>query len=127
MGYLCSFSDLEVKAVFLDEIMQRPENPSQNDVLNLDTKSLRETRDLLEKVELQEATQFIESFESVVCRYAREHRYDGVICGHIHDPKIKSVDGTVYANCGCWTEKDNCSFLYEDENGKLRIGYHSHG
>jgi WD repeat-containing protein 35 len=60
MGYLCSFSDLEVKAVFLDEIMQRPENPSQNDVLNLDTKSLRETRDLLEKVELQEATQFIE-------------------------------------------------------------------
>lgn len=60
MGYLCSFSDLEVKAVFLDEIMQRPENPSQNDVLNLDTKSLRETRDILEKVELQEATQFIE-------------------------------------------------------------------
>jgi len=79
------------------------------------------------KLKVKRATQFVESFESVVCRYAREHRYDGVICGHIHDPKIKSVDGTVYANCGCWTEKDNCSFLYEDENGKLRIGYHSHG
>ena len=59
-GYLCSFSDLEVKVALLDDIMQRPENPSQNDIVDFDTKSLRDTRELLEKVNLQEATQFIE-------------------------------------------------------------------
>jgi UDP-2,3-diacylglucosamine pyrophosphatase LpxH len=74
------------------------------------------------KVKVKRATQFIESFESVVCRYAKERGYGGVICGHLHDPKIKSVDGIVYANCGCWTEKDNCTFLYEDENGCLKVG-----
>jgi len=59
-GYICSFSDLQVKVAMLDDLMQRPENPGQNDVVEFDTKSLRDTRDLLEKVNLQEATQFIE-------------------------------------------------------------------
>jgi len=27
---------------------------------------------------------------------------DGVICGHIHTPVIKQVDGVVYLNCGDW-------------------------
>ena len=44
----------------LDEIMQRPENPLQEDIADFDTKSLRDTRELLEKVNLSEATQFIE-------------------------------------------------------------------
>ncbi len=44
----------------LDDLMQRPENPSQSDVLDFDTKSLRLFYELLEKVNLQEATQFIE-------------------------------------------------------------------
>ena len=74
------------------------------------------------KIKVKKATQFIESFEIVVCRYAKDHGYDGVICGHIHDPKIKNVDGIIYANTGCWTEKENCSFLYEDENGNLQLG-----
>jgi WD repeat-containing protein 35 len=59
-GYLCSFSDLQVKVLFLDEIMNRPDNPSQADIANFDTKALRDTRDLLDKVDLYEATQFIE-------------------------------------------------------------------
>ena len=77
------------------------------------------------KVKVKRATQFIESFEAVTTRYARDRGYGGVICGHLHDPKIKTVDGTVYANCGCWTEKDNCTFLYEDGNGDLKIGNYS--
>lgn len=40
--------------------MQRPENPTQTDIIDFDTKSLRDTRELLEKVNLQEATQFVE-------------------------------------------------------------------
>jgi len=58
----------------------------------------------------------------IICRYAKDRKYDGVICGHLHNPKITEVNGTVYANCGCWTEKDNCTFLYEDDSGELRIG-----
>jgi len=74
------------------------------------------------KIMVKRAAQFIESFEEVICRYAKDKKYDGVICGHLHNPKITEVNGTVYANCGCWTEKDNCTFLYEDNQGELKIG-----
>ena len=40
--------------------MTRPESPTQTDIMDYDTKSLKDTRLLLEKVELNEATQFIE-------------------------------------------------------------------
>ena len=73
------------------------------------------------KIKVKKATQFIESFETVVCKYAKDKKYHGVICGHIHDPKIIKVNDIIYANCGCWTEKENCSFLYEDENGDLKL------
>ena len=76
------------------------------------------------KIKFKRAAQFLESFETVICRYARERGYDGVICGHLHDPKIKTVDGTVYANCGCWTERENCTYIYEDETGELRLHKH---
>ncbi|XP_077517801.1 intraflagellar transport protein Oseg4 [Amblyomma americanum] len=59
-GYICSFSNLEIRTVLLDEIMQDPENPSQEFVCNMEAKSLRDSRDLLAKVGIEEATQFIE-------------------------------------------------------------------
>lgn len=40
--------------------MTRSENPTQTDLAEFDTKSLRDTRELLDKVDLTEATQFIE-------------------------------------------------------------------
>jgi UDP-2,3-diacylglucosamine pyrophosphatase LpxH len=77
------------------------------------------------KIKVKRATQFIESFEEVVSHYARERKYDGIICGHLHDPKMKSKNGFVYANTGCWTEKDNCTFLYEDNHGNLKLKSYS--
>uniref|UniRef100_A0A1B6EDL0 WD repeat-containing protein 35 n=1 Tax=Clastoptera arizonana TaxID=38151 RepID=A0A1B6EDL0_9HEMI len=60
-GYICSFEDLEIRAVLLDEIVQSGENPSQEQhILDLEVKSLRDTRQLLEKVGITEATAFIE-------------------------------------------------------------------
>lgn len=59
-GYICSFSNLEIRTVLLDEIMQDPENPRQEFVCNMEAKSLRDSRDLLAKVGIEEATQFIE-------------------------------------------------------------------
>ena len=49
-----------MKAVLLDDIMKRPENPELNDIIDFDTKSLRDTRELLDGVNLQDAAQFIE-------------------------------------------------------------------
>ena len=59
-GYICSFQDLEIKAVLLDEILRDPDNPSTELLLELEVKSLRDTRDLLEKVGIKEAQSFIE-------------------------------------------------------------------
>ena len=49
-GYLCQFTDLEIRAVLLDEILRggggshQPDNPSTDLVLDLEVKSLRDTR-----------------------------------------------------------------------------------
>lgn len=59
-GYICQFSDLQIKAVLLDEVMKDPENPAKDDMIELEIKSLRDTRDLLDKVGLADAQQFIE-------------------------------------------------------------------
>ncbi|XP_059152704.1 WD repeat-containing protein 35-like isoform X2 [Physella acuta] len=59
-GYICQFNDLQIKSVLLDEIMKDPENPTKDDIIDLEIKSLRDSRDLLEKVGITEAQQFIE-------------------------------------------------------------------
>ncbi|KAA0197686.1 hypothetical protein HAZT_HAZT001209 [Hyalella azteca] len=59
-GYLCSFKDLEVTAVLLDEVMQDPEFLNTDHILTLEAKSLRDTRELLEKVSIKDAASFIE-------------------------------------------------------------------
>lgn len=52
--------ELEIRAVLLDEIMQSPEHPTAEHLLDLEVKSLRDTHNLLEKVGIAEATAFIE-------------------------------------------------------------------
>ncbi|GJQ66077.1 hypothetical protein Trydic_g5763 [Trypoxylus dichotomus] len=59
-GYLCSFQDLEVRALLLDEVMETPDKPGADKLMKLEVKSLRDTRQLLEKVGVKEAAQFIE-------------------------------------------------------------------
>ncbi|RZF44312.1 hypothetical protein LSTR_LSTR006862 [Laodelphax striatellus] len=60
-GYICYFQDLEIRAVLLDEIVQQPDNPDvEQHILDLEVKSLRDTRELLDKVGLVEAATFIE-------------------------------------------------------------------
>ncbi|CAG9828348.1 unnamed protein product [Diabrotica balteata] len=59
-GYICSFNDLEIQAVLLDEVIQNPEKPENDHIIKLEVKSLRDTRQLLEKVGINEACQFVE-------------------------------------------------------------------
>lgn len=51
---------MEIQAVLLDEVMDTPEKPSNDHIIKLEVKSLRDTRQLLEKVGINEACQFVE-------------------------------------------------------------------
>mmetsp|Transcript_25379 Transcript_25379/g.58463 ORF Transcript_25379/g.58463 Transcript_25379/m.58463 type:complete len:1193 (+) Transcript_25379:116-3694(+) len=59
-GYLCRFSDLQVTAVLLDEVMRNPEHPEKDTVLEFETKSLRDTRKLLVNVGIEDSLSFVE-------------------------------------------------------------------
>ncbi|KAG5898787.1 hypothetical protein JTB14_010997 [Gonioctena quinquepunctata] len=59
-GYICSFEDLEIQAVLLDEVMESPEKANKDHLIKLEVKALRDTRQLLEKVGINEACQFVE-------------------------------------------------------------------
>ena len=37
---------------------------------------------------------------------AKRRGYDGVICGHNHEPAIEEIDGIMYINCGDFVEND---------------------
>ena len=37
-----------------------------------------------------------------IVTYAKQHGYDGVICGHTHDPEISTIEGLTYVNLGDW-------------------------
>eukprot|EP01063_Lacrimia_lanifica_P003469 TRINITY_DN1185_c0_g1_i1.p1 TRINITY_DN1185_c0_g1~~TRINITY_DN1185_c0_g1_i1.p1 ORF type:complete len:1246 (+),score=479.60 TRINITY_DN1185_c0_g1_i1:153-3890(+) len=56
---LCTFGDLKIKAVLLDEIMSDPEHPQKDCVINFDTKALRDARTLLQ-TSIEESCVFIE-------------------------------------------------------------------
>ncbi|CAB1330545.1 unnamed protein product, partial [Coregonus sp. 'balchen'] len=59
-GYICNFEDLEIKSVLLDEIMKDPERPNKDYLINFEIRSLRDSRSLIEKVGIEDASQFIE-------------------------------------------------------------------
>jgi hypothetical protein len=64
---------------------------------------------------------YIERFESAAIQEARRQGVDGLVCGHIHKPNIKEVDGILYCNDGDWV--DSCSALVEHPNGRLTERY----
>jgi UDP-2,3-diacylglucosamine pyrophosphatase LpxH len=65
------------------------------------------------------AVSFISDFENAVVRNVKRHGHDGVICGHIHTPVIKRIDGITYINCGDWV--DNCTAIVEHYDGRMQL------
>ena len=61
----------------------------------------------------------VSNFERNIADLARAHECDGVICGHIHQPEIRDIDGILYLNSGDWVE--SLSALTEDFNGNWAI------
>jgi UDP-2,3-diacylglucosamine pyrophosphatase LpxH len=73
------------------------------------------------KKKVKKGIDFIFKFERTITDYCAKHGYDGVICGHIHTPEIKEVNGKIYMNDGDWVE--TCSALVEHMDGRWEIIY----
>ena len=71
------------------------------------------------KNRLGKARATIEIFEKAAAEEAKSRGLDGIICGHIHQPELRSIEGILYCNDGDWTE--SCTALVEDNNGWLEL------
>ena len=60
------------------------------------------------KNSVKEAVKYINDFEETAASLAIEHKYDYVICGHIHQPQQKVITNkhgkVIYLNSGDWIE-----------------------
>ncbi len=71
------------------------------------------------KTSTKRAVQYVADFEKAVVRRARREDVDGVVCGHIHVPELRPIEGVTYANTGDWVE--NCTALVEHFDGRLTL------
>ena len=71
------------------------------------------------KHRVKSAVSFISAFETVMVTETRRRECDGVVCGHIHKPEMREVDGILYANDGDWVE--SLSALVEHHDGRLEL------
>lgn len=61
-AYICAFKDLQIQSVLIDEVIQNPESPRKEVLLDFETKSLRDTRDILAKVpNLKDAFNYVDA------------------------------------------------------------------
>ena len=68
---------------------------------------------------VKRVVRFLSRYEHSLSDYARRKGCDGVICGHLHTPKIAERDGFVYCNTGDWME--HCTALIEGNDGTLSL------
>ncbi len=73
------------------------------------------------KAKVKSSLSYIDHFENHICMLAKTKRCDGVICGHIHHPEKRMINGIEYLNSGDWVE--SLSALTEDHYGNWSV-YH---
>lgn len=72
------------------------------------------------KKNIKVAISFIVDFENEMVRQAKKRHCHTVVCGHLHNPEDKMVNGVRYLNDGDWVE--NCSYIIYDKN-ELKLCY----
>lgn len=75
------------------------------------------------KHNIKQAVNYINNFEEIVAKYTKKHNCNGVVCGHIHTPVIKDINGVTYYNCGDWVE--SLTALVEDHDGNISLISHT--
>jgi UDP-2,3-diacylglucosamine pyrophosphatase LpxH len=71
------------------------------------------------KQKVKSAVSYISSYENELVKLAKTRRVDGIICGHIHQPANRQIDGIHYLNSGDWVE--SLSALLEHEDGTWEV------
>jgi UDP-2,3-diacylglucosamine pyrophosphatase LpxH len=71
------------------------------------------------KAQVKAAVNFIENYEHSLAAEARRRAVTGVVCGHVHKPEIRTIEGVQYYNDGDWVE--SCSALVEHWDGRLEL------
>jgi UDP-2,3-diacylglucosamine pyrophosphatase LpxH len=60
------------------------------------------------KSNVKSAINYLNDYESIVSNYAKSQGFDTIICGHIHSPCDKTINGVRYLNTGDWVENMSC-------------------
>lgn len=71
------------------------------------------------KLKIPAVRDFFKKFSVAATSHADTRGYDGVICGHTHNPQITRVNNTWYCNTGDWVE--SCCGLVENTDGRLEL------
>jgi UDP-2,3-diacylglucosamine pyrophosphatase LpxH len=71
------------------------------------------------KLRLANAVRYVEAFEHAAAQAALSRKLSGIVCGHIHRPGLREIDGVLYCNDGDWVE--SCTAVVEHLNGALAL------
>jgi UDP-2,3-diacylglucosamine pyrophosphatase LpxH len=71
------------------------------------------------KESVKVATNYVNDFEVTALSMSTKKGCDGVICGHIHQPADRMINGKRYLNSGDWIE--NMSAICIDNAGKVYL------
>ena len=71
------------------------------------------------KESVKVATNYVNDFEITALSMATKKGCNGVICGHIHQPADRTINGKRYLNSGDWVE--NMSAICIDNIGKIYL------
>jgi len=71
------------------------------------------------KSRVKNAMEYVARYEAAAVHEAVRHKVDGLVCGHIHHPVLREVDGVRYVNTGDWVE--HCSAVVETLSGDLHL------
>ncbi|WP_439488365.1 UDP-2,3-diacylglucosamine diphosphatase [Algoriphagus sp.] len=75
------------------------------------------------KGKVKSAVSYIDQYEEELAKMAKVKGCDGIICGHIHKPENREIDGIQYLNSGDWVE--TMSALAEDHEGNWQLIYYN--
>lgn len=71
------------------------------------------------KLKVKSAVSYVNDYEEQLATMARIKKCDGIICGHIHQPALKEIEGVMYMNSGDWVE--SLTALVETLDGEWKI------
>jgi hypothetical protein len=71
------------------------------------------------KYKTKESLSYLTDFEGLITEYCEKKNAHGIICGHVHQPAIKTINNIEYMNDGDWVE--SCTALVENYDGTWEI------